>query len=60
MQVPREALEFLKRRLTSVSANLDTPYVPFLAKVMPIFFVNFGMTLVKKLVVGSCMYYIVL
>ena len=35
-------------RLTSVPANSGTPYVPFLAKVMPKFFVNFGMTLLKK------------
>ena len=40
-------LRLPERRLTSVPAISGTPYVPFLAKVMPDFFVKFGMTLLK-------------
>jgi len=40
-------LSLPERRLTSVTANSGTPYVPFLAKVMPKNFVNFGITLLK-------------
>ena len=47
-------LRLPERRLTSVPANSGTPYVPFLAKVMPNFFVNFGMTLLKKGHMGYC------
>ena len=36
-----------ERKLIDVPANLGTPYVPFFAKVMPKFFVNFSMTLLK-------------
>ena len=41
-------------RLTSVPANSGTPYVTFLAKVMPNFFVKFSMTLLKKGHMGYC------
>ena len=42
-------LSLPERRLTSVPANSGTPYVHFLVKVMPKFFVKFGMTLLKKI-----------
>ena len=45
---PVRPLRLPERRLTSVPANSGTPYVLFLAKVMPNFFVKFGMTLLKK------------
>ena len=48
VQIPVRPLRLPERRLTSVPANSGTPYVPFLAKVMPKFFMNFGMTLLKK------------
>ena len=51
---PERSLRLPKRRLTSVPANSGTPYVPFLAKVMPKIFVNFGMTLLKKGHMGYC------
>ena len=51
---PVRPLRLPERRLTSVPANSGTPYVPFLAKVMPKFFVNFGMTLLKKGHMGYC------
>ena len=47
VQVPREAIEIAGTSINSVLANSDTPNVPFLAKVMSKFFVNFGMTLLK-------------
>ena len=45
---PVRPLRLPERRLTYVPANSGTPYVPFLAKVMPKFFVNLCMTLLKK------------
>ena len=51
---PVRPLRLPERRLTSVPANSGTPYVPFLAKVMPKNFVNFGMTLLKKGHMGYC------
>ena len=48
LQVPMRPLSLPERRLTSVPANSGTPYVHFLAKVMPKFFVKFGMTLLKN------------
>ena len=47
-------LSLPERRLTSVPANSGSPYVPFLAKVMPKNFVNFGMTLLKNGHMGYC------
>ena len=44
---PVRPLRLPERRLTSVPANSGTPYVLFLAKVMPNFFVKFSMTLLK-------------
>ena len=47
LRYPVRPLSLPKRRLISVLANSGTPYVLFLAKFMPNFFVNFGMTLLK-------------
>ena len=47
-------LRLPEHRLTSVPAISGTPYVPFLAKVMPNFFVKFGMTLLKIGHMGYC------
>jgi hypothetical protein len=51
---PERPLRLPERRLTSVPAISGTPYVPFLAKVMPNFFVKFGMTLLKIGHMGYC------
>ena len=45
---PVRPLRLPERRLTSVPANSGTPYVLFLAKVMPKKIVKFSMTLLKK------------
>ena len=51
---PERPLRLPERRLTSVPAISGTPYVPFLAKFMPNFFVKFGMTLLKIGHMGYC------
>ena len=51
---PVRPLRLPERRLTSVPANSGTPYVLFLAKVMPNFFVKFSMTLLKIGHMGYC------
>ena len=49
LQVPREALEIAGMSINFRSGKFGySPYILFLAKVMPKFFVNFGMTLLKK------------
>ena len=47
LRYPVRPLSLPEHRLTSVLANSGTPYVLFLAKLMPKKFVNFGMTLLK-------------
>ena len=49
---PERPLSLPERRLTSIPANSGTPYIPFLAKFMPKFFGNFGMTLLKNRTYG--------
>ena len=44
---PVRPLRLPERRLNSVPANSGTPYVLFLAKLMPNFFVKFSMNLLK-------------
>ena len=44
---PVRPLRLPERRLTFVPANSGTPYVLFLAKIMPNFFAKFSMTLLK-------------
>ena len=48
LQVPHEPFEIVGMLINFRSANSGTPYALFLAKVMPKFSVNFGMTFAKQ------------
>ena len=54
LQVPREALEIAGTSINFRSGKFGYSICPFLAKVMPKFFVNFGMTLLKIGHMGYC------